>query len=299
MRILTALLAVTAALIPLREGVLARKPWNQLQAADIVQWPGDCKPSECVDYEMDEMIQETALLADAASKVIDIFLGKKSNKVVPKSSANKRFLEASKAMWNDDFADAPDDPKSWAVEQSKRFILSAVQARTTQGWYISNWYSPKRKDPKYPNDRTKDKRIESRVVRLLTNEKICQGTTLGETFYYERVIGICNRVFSFEKLTRLIRYQERLAVGMDLSRTQKTRGGYFLHEALHFLDHENKEIDIGHGKERAYGWELCTALARKDDRAKDARYNPDNYHWFAMAVALHRVKWYPDGKKVL
>jgi hypothetical protein len=116
------------ALTPLLEGALARKAWNQLEAASVLQWPGDCNPSECVDYEMDETIQETALLADSASKAIDIILGKKTNKVVPKTRTNKRFLEAAKYMFNVDFGDAPDDPKkSWAVQQDKRFVLVAVQ----------------------------------------------------------------------------------------------------------------------------------------------------------------------------
>jgi len=128
MRIFGALFTFIVALTPLLQGVLAKKAWNQLEAASVLQWPGDCNPSECVDFEMDETIQESALLADLASKAIDIMLGKKTNKVVPKTRTNERFLEAAKYMFNVDYGDAPDDPKnSWAVQQDKRFILFAVQ----------------------------------------------------------------------------------------------------------------------------------------------------------------------------
>jgi hypothetical protein len=61
---------------------------------------------------------------------------------------------------------------------------------------------------------------------------------------------------------------------------------------------EDQEIDIGQGKQRAYGWVRCAALARKSESAKEARFNPDNYNWFAVAVVLHKVKWGSNGEKL-
>ena len=116
------------------------------------------------------------------------------------------------------------------------YFLFCIE-RTTPGWWISNWYSPRDK---------RNKRIEHRVVRLMTNEKICTevisglGPIVGETFFFERVIVLCDRFFSYDPLMSLIEKQKRLPVGSRMDLAVKTRGGYFMHEALHWLDRDSK-----------------------------------------------------------
>ncbi|KAJ5110367.1 hypothetical protein NUU61_001578 [Penicillium alfredii] len=336
------------------QGALSEPEWNdvdgidRISAARRLQWPDDCNPSYCTDFEMDETLQEAALLTYNARRAIDVILGTKTDKVVAKNSRNERFLQAAKALFHIDYGDAPDNPKMWAVAQDKRFILFYVKEffdrvyqflkqggvykpkmlcgdedikfvtkmkeiggrppdepiwkaknedkKTTPGWYISNFYSPKDKE---------GNRIEDRVVRIHTDRPICRrrpssdGMVVeGQTFRDVRVIVLCNHIFGYKELEKLIRDQKRLAVGTSLD-TQDTRGAVWLHEYLHYISPEmtDQEIDVGTGKQRAYDVDLCMALARKSASAKEARDNPENYVKLATAVSLRRVKWFPSGKK--